>query len=182
MLGGMTDGASPSTRDEYVYNVLFGSFGLSPTPVPVLSVTVSPPSWPIGTVDPGSTTQSTEANDITIINDGTIVEAFSLCITSISGEWTAGQTPDSEQFVMKGLFCGFLDAPGANLFKDDDIILMGSPSIASDTQFGDLALTDNGMSVDPSTSVDLWMQFQAPADTTESTEHTIVISVGAHAP
>jgi subtilisin family serine protease len=183
MLGGMNDGDSPNTRDEYIYNVFFGFFGLSATPVPVLSVTVfSPPSWPIGTMDPGSTTQSTEANDITIINDGTIVEAFSLSITSISGGWTAGLSPGSEQFVMKGLFCGFLDEPGANLFKDDDIILMGSPSIASDTQFGDLTLYDNGVSVDPSTSVDLWMQFQAPTDTTETTEQTIVISVGAHAP
>ncbi|MBL7174696.1 MAG: S8 family serine peptidase [Desulfobacteraceae bacterium] len=182
MLGGMNDGDSPNTRDEYVYNVFFGFCGLSPTPVPVLSLTVSPSSWPIGTVDPGSTTQSTEANDITIINDGTIVEAFSLCITSISGGWAAGLSPGSEQFVMKALFCGFLDEPGADLFKDDDIILMGSPSIASDTQFGDLTLSDNAMSVDPSTSVDLWLQFQAPTDTTETTEQTIVITVGAHAP
>jgi subtilisin family serine protease len=182
MLGGMYDGSSPNTRDEYLYNVVFDFFGISPTPVPVLSLTVSPSSWPIGTLDPGSTTQSTEADDITVINDGTIVETFSLRITSISGGWTAGLSPGSEQFVMKGLFCGFLDQPDADLFKNDDIILMGSPSIASDTQFGDVTLSDNAMSVDPSTSVDLWLQFQAPTDTTETTGQTIVITVGAHAP
>lgn len=194
-----TAGAFTTNQAEYILAFTQGSYtiinqwmstiagGVYPTPnfmTPpfILSVSVNPNTWPIGIIGKGQIAQSTEANDITVTNTGSVNETFTLNITLDGSSWLPGMSAGVDTYVMWGLFCGATDAPGTSLFKSDDIILAGSATKATDVLFGDPLLTKNGVNIAPSYFVDLWFQFQAPTSTADTSQQTIIVTVGAETP
>jgi len=142
-----------------------------------LSVSLSSNTWALGTVVAGSTTQMTEADDITVTNDGNVDEDFTLKLTDPSA-WTAGATAGADVYVMSGLFCASADAPGGSDFQADDV-LTTTTQTATSAVFGYVGGSDDGVAVPAGNSVDLWLEFQAPTSTTNFTQQTIVVTVGA---
>ncbi len=143
-----------------------------------LSVSVNPQAWPIGIIPASQITQSTELDRITVTNDGSFSETFTLNISSSVPTWFPGLAIAENTYVLWGLFCGAADYPVTSLFQSEDIIILGPPELATTTKFGDISLSDNGVDVIPSASVKLWFQFQAPTATTDNREHAITITIG----
>lgn len=142
-----------------------------------LSLNLSSNTWALGTVVAGSTTQMTEANDITASNDGNVDEDFTLKLTN-PASWTAAAAPGADIYVLSGLFCDSADAPGSGDFGADDI-LTTSTQTATAAVFGYAGGTDDGASVSAGSSVDLWLEFIAPTSSSDFSEQTITVTVGA---
>lgn len=146
-----------------------------------LSISIIPTSWGIGPVTEGQLSQS---GLFTVKNDGSVIETFTLGIegpSSPSG-WITGSLPGDDTYVMKGLF-GPTSGNPTGLFSSDDIIGMGAPSATTTTQFGDLSLIPNGVSVEVNGERGLWFEFQAPTSTSSGgQEQSITITVGAQEP
>ncbi|MBI5096297.1 MAG: hypothetical protein HZB32_01380 [Nitrospirae bacterium] len=145
-----------------------------------VSVSLSGTAWTIGVIAAGSVSQMTEADDITVTNDGNVAESFTLRLTNPSG-WTAGSTTGSGVYVMQGMFVGAANAPVGTDFGSDDVITTGAQT-ASSTVFGYAGASANGSSVAPLTSVDLWLRFSAPTSTSVTAQQSIVVTVGATVP
>ncbi|MFC1708837.1 S8 family serine peptidase [Candidatus Omnitrophota bacterium] len=145
----------------------------------VLGVSVNPNTWAIGILAAGEITQSTEDDDITVTNTGSVNETFTLDITLGGSSWLPGITAGVDTYVIWGLFCDSTDSPGTSLFNVEDTILAGSPSTATEYVFGDISLFDNGVNVAPASYVDLWFQFQAPTSTPDTSQQNITVTVGA---
>lgn len=142
-----------------------------------LSLSLSASTWPLGTVAAGSTTQMTEASDITVTNDGNVDEDFTLELTN-PADWTAGAAPGADVFVLSGIFCAAADAPAAADFNADDV-LTTTTQTATAAVFGYAGGSDDGAAVAASSSVDLWLEFAAPTSSGSFTQQTIVVTVGA---
>ncbi len=167
--------------EQWMSTIAGGSFPAPNfmTPPFVLSVSVNPNTWPIGIIASSEITRSTEDNDITVTNTGTVNETFTLHITPDGSSWFPGTSVGEDIYVIWGLFCSSNDAPDASLFNNDDVILAGTPVVATDTKFADALLSKNGVNVAISDSVDLWFQFQAPTSTADTSQQTIIVTVGA---
>jgi hypothetical protein len=142
-----------------------------------LSISLSSNTWAIGTVTTSSTTQMTEADDITVTNDGNVDEDFTLELTDPAA-WTSAAAPGPDIFTMSGLFCGAGDAPGGADFNAEDVITTAAQTSTA-AVFGYAAGSADGVSVAPSSSVDIWLEFQAPTSSSSFVEQTIVVTVGA---
>jgi hypothetical protein len=142
-----------------------------------LSISLSSNTWAIGTVTAASTTQMTEADDITVTNDGNVDEDFTLELTDPAA-WTSGAAPGADVYTMSGLFCGAGDAPGGADFEAADVITTATQT-ATATIFGYAGGSADGVSVSAASSVDLWLEFQAPTSSSSFIEQTITVTVGA---
>lgn len=142
-----------------------------------ISVFVSPDAVTFGVLPDGAIVQTSEANDVTALNDGNIVEDFLLALSEIS-PWSPGAAPGADVFVLSGLFVGAADAPTAAHFGADDAITT-SLQAATATRFAHAAFGLNGSHVPVSGSRDLWFQYKAPTSSTVFTYQTIVVTVGA---
>jgi hypothetical protein len=142
-----------------------------------LSLNLSSNTWALGTVVAASTTQMTEANDITVSNDGNVNEDFTLKLTNPAA-WTAAAAPAPDVFVLSGLFCAAADAPGGADFAADDV-LTTTTQTATATILGFAGGSDDGVSVAAGGSVDLWLEFAAPTSSTDFSQQTITVTVGA---
>ena len=146
-----------------------------------MSVSVVPTGWPIGELIEGQFSQS---GLFTVTNNGSVVETFTLSIDgpSFPSFWTAGLSPGNEIYTLKGLFGATGDNP-AGLFSVDDYVLIGTPSAATTTQFGDSSLSLNGTNVGLGAQRGLWFDFQAPTSTVHAgEEQSITVNVGAQEP
>jgi len=193
-----TAGATTANEAEYLLVFSQGDYSIiddwMPTiaagslPVPsfmgtpsALSVSVVPTGWPIGELIEGQFSQS---GLFTVTNNGSVVETFTLSIDgpSFPSLWTAGLSPGNEIYTLKGLFGATGDNP-AGLFSVDDYILIGTPSAATTTQFGDPSLSLNGTNVGLGAQRGLWFDFQAPTSTVHAgEEQSITVNVGAQEP
>ncbi len=142
-----------------------------------LSISLSSNTWAIGTVTTGSTAQMTEADDITVTNDGNVDEDFTLKLTDPAA-WTSAAAPGVDIYTMSGLFCGAGDAPGGADFNAEDVMTTATQT-ATAAIFGYAGGSADGVSVSASSSVDLWLEFQAPASSSSFAEQTITVTVGA---
>jgi hypothetical protein len=142
-----------------------------------LSISISANTWPIGTVTVSSTTQMTEANDITVTNDGNVDEDFTLELTDPVA-WTAAAAPAPNVYTMSGLFCGAGDAPAGADFNAEDVLTTATQTSTA-AIFGYAGGSADGVSVGASSSVDLWLEFQSPTSSGSFVEQTIVVTVGA---
>jgi hypothetical protein len=142
-----------------------------------LSLSLSSNTWAIGTIAAGSTAQMTEANDITVSNDGNVDEDFTLKLTNPSA-WTAAAAAGADVYALSGLFCAGGDAPGGGDFGADDV-LTTTTQTSTAAVFGYAGGSDDGVSVGAGSSVDLWLEFAAPTSSTDFTEQTITVTVGA---
>jgi hypothetical protein len=142
-----------------------------------LSISLSSNTWAIGTVTAGSTTQMTEADDITVTNDGNVDEDFTLELTDPAA-WTSAAAPGADIYTMSGLYCGGGDAPGGADFGAEDVLTTATQT-ATATIFGYAGGSADGVSVGAGSSVDLWLEFQAPTSSSSFVEQTITVTVGA---
>ena len=150
-----------------------------------VSVSITDAVWDLGVIPPGHTLQMTESSDITIINDGPVSESFTLELTEPSG-WTSGSTASQDIYVMKGLLVhtgdGTSNPPGDSPsdtdFGADDVITTSSGT-ASSSIFGYAGGSATGAGVTSGSSVDLWLQFTAPTDTSTRVNQLIEITIGA---
>jgi hypothetical protein len=142
-----------------------------------LSLNLSSNAWALGTVVAGSATQMTEADDITVTNDGNVNQDLTLKLTDPAA-WTAGAAAAADVFVLSGIFCAAADAPGGADFTGDDV-LTTSTQTSTAAIFGYGAGSDDGVSVAAGTSVDLWLEFAAPTSSSDFTQQTITVTVGA---
>jgi len=153
-----------------------------------LSVWVSPDYWHMGTVQSGSVNTMIAGDKLTVQNDGTITETFTLEVTDTGAIWFAATTEDGntdDTFVMSGLFTSVDDTIGAVDFNegtDDDVIRPDYSKAATAVLFGCANSTAGGFAVPATESRSLWLQFKAPTSTTTFQQQSTVIMVGAQAP
>lgn len=148
----------------------------------VLSVSATPDRWlpePL-IVAPGSTTTMEPASKITVTNDGSIAETFTLKVTNPAG-WTAASTPGENAYVLKALFCHATnDTPGPMDFQADDVVSTSNVQ-ASAAVFSYSGATANGAGVAPGGQRALFLQFVAPIPETYHTQKQVIITIGAAA-
>jgi hypothetical protein len=142
-----------------------------------LSISLSSNTWALGTVVAASTTQMTEAEDITVTNDGNVDEDFTLKLTN-PASWAAGAAAGADAYVLSGLFCGTADAPGGGDFSAEDV-LTTSTQTSTAAIFGYAGGSSDGVAVSAGSGVDLWLEFDAPTSSSDFTEQTITVTVGA---
>lgn len=114
---------------------------------PVLGVSVSPTSWAVGTIPPGTTVQMNESNDLSVNNTGNVAETMTLRIANPGTAWAPGLGAGTESFHLQGLFVGSTDAPGPSDFQADDTLFSGAPVASTATQFG-MASSASGFNPD----------------------------------
>jgi len=151
------------------------------SPPEFLSISVAPTTWPIGQLVEGEFNQSSM---YTITNDGSISGTFTLNIDGPSSpsNWLAGTSASTETYVMSGLFGATSDDP-TGLFSFDDVMLIGTPSAATSTQFGNSSLTLNGVDVGTGEDRGLWFEFEAPTSTNDGgVQQAIAVTVGVQEP
>lgn len=142
-----------------------------------LSISLSSNTWALGTVAAASTVQMTEAEDITVTNDGNVDEDFTLMLTDPTA-WTAGASAGADVYVLSALFCGAADAPASGDFNAEDV-LTTSAQTSTGAIFGYAGGTADGVAVTAGSGVDLWLEFDAPTSSSDFTEQTITVTVGA---
>lgn len=142
-----------------------------------ISVAVSSGTVAFGAVADGAIVQTSEANDVTVTNDGNVAEDFTLALSE-SGPWSPGAAPGPDVFVLSGLFVGDADAPTGVHFNLDDVIATGEQT-ADGAVFGDAAFAANGAGVPAGGANDLWLEFKAPTSSTVFTQQAITVTVGA---
>lgn len=148
----------------------------APDVLQTLGVNITSATWALGIVEANTVHQST-AFEVTNSGDG--VETFTLQIGQEAQSWNAGSSNGSETYVLKGLFGDLADsAPTGSKFDTNDVI-SGTEVNAGSTTFGDATLTATGQDVPSSGQRTLWLQFTAPADTSENGGQTVGITVGA---
>ncbi len=148
---------------------------------PGLSISLSSSSYDFETVIKGSTTTSTSA--ITVTNDGSVNERYSLHLTAPIG-WTCvtDTAPGVEEFRMCGNF------QTATAQSSHFVIAVSSSDAIGTTQRvctdADFARDNEGeaakgYNIPQGQDRYLWFRFEAPTDTTLKTQQTITITVTA---
>jgi len=143
---------------------------------PVLSVSVSPDSWPIGAIDPGTTIVMSDSQKITVTNDGNANENYSLKLVNPAG-WQDSQTAvDSNTYILNAAF----SSNPANIgWNESNHALSETDTLCSSAKF---AGDQTGVNVAASAGRTLWFQFKAPASTKVTSQQTIEVIVTAQLP
>ena len=127
-----------------------------------------------GTVTSGSVTVNSTASTVT--NDGNVTETYSLNLTNPGG-WTAVQAaPGSEEYCLSAQFNSI--EPTAVSFTYTNHALSTTSTACSASKF---AGDQTGLSVPATETRSLWFKFEAPSNTTVTSEQTIVVTVTAAA-
>lgn len=143
-----------------------------------LSVLLSGNAVGFGVVNTGGTVQSSEANDITVTNNGNGEEDFALRLANPAG-WNNGSIPGPEVYALSALFVGSADTPTVANFAVNDV-LTTTDQTATAAIFGDAGVAGaDGADVVVNGSADLWFQFKAPTSTVVTTQQDITVTVSA---
>lgn len=152
--------------------------------IPVLSISVNPKLWGIGSTAVNSVITMSQASKIAVTNDGSGPETFELKVVNPAG-WTSSATPGTETYVLSGLFCNSSDIPTAANFNQDasteDIIGTVSKK-ATNTIFGYSQGTANGVAVPSGQNRSLYLQFKSPTATQRTDEQNISVIVSCQTP
>ena len=150
----------------------------------ILSISINPKLWNIGSTEVNKTVTMSSANKITVTNDGTGQETFELKLIN-PPEWTASTAPGPETYVLSGLFCNSNDVPQSSDFNQDasneDVITTASKK-ATNTIFAFSQSAANGVSVPTGVSRSLYLQFKSPTITDETREQDISVIVSCQVP
>ncbi len=180
--GSVLDGRALARNAAVTFNGQAGG-------LPILSVSVSPATWAAGVVSSGTNTMSADGDKLTVSNDGTVAETFTLTLADEDdlNAWThsplkTGAT--TNRYVLSGLFCAGTDAPAASAFNqvaNDDVMTMTEQyATASQYAYGEGA--SNGVAVPVGSSRSLWLRLDAPTAGVGGIEHTIMVRVGCFQP
>jgi len=153
----------------------FSEYGIG-TVSDVLSISITPDTWSIGELMAGEIKNMISSNALIVENNGTLTGTLSLQITDPGTGWTPGLTPGIETYVLRGLFCGTSDNPTGYFGIDD--ILSTIETLSTSSILGDAALSEDGVSIMPGTSVGLWLRFDAPLKTNRVNEQNLAVTIG----
>jgi len=143
---------------------------------PVLSVSVSPDIWDLGTVDPNNTITMKAADTITVLNDGVGKNTYSLCLINPLG-WTASQSAAGKNIYI--LNAAFSTKIKRIIWKEKNLALSVNLVRSTFTKFsGD----QTGVKVLPDITRTLWLQFKSPKSTSISEEQNIKVIINAETP
>jgi len=151
----------------------------------VLSISINPKLWDIGSAKVNSIVTMPKANKIVVTNNGNITETFTLALMNPPG-WTAANVPARDTYAISGLFCAATAVPTENNFNKDSTlyedVISTTPKKATKTIFGYNNSVTNGASVPKGQGRALYLQFQSPTLTDEQEEKNISIIVSCQTP
>jgi hypothetical protein len=178
--------------DTYI-NYASGS-GTGPhTPPVTLSISVSPPTWAVGSVDVGTTQVTTSGKKINVTNDGDVSETFTLQIyyEDDRNEWTHSSLKSgagNNIYVLSGIFCATSDSPTGTSFNEtdsEDVLTYPTAQTATSTKFAYTGGSANAVSVSVSGQRSLWLRLDMPtavSGTYAYSEHIITVRIGCQQP
>lgn len=150
---------------------------------PILSISLDPKSWDIGSTEVNKVVTMTPAHKITVTNNGTAPETFELKLINPPG-WTASTSPGQEIYVLSGIFCGTNDAPLSNHFNQnrlsEDVISTKTKKATADI-FAYRQARANGVAVPAGNKRSLYLQFKSPRITQKKEEQDIGVIVSCQA-
>ncbi|MDI7258429.1 MAG: hypothetical protein QME90_00760 [Thermodesulfobacteriota bacterium] len=182
---------------QFRFKTLFGYFEAMGIPrsaympsegLPSIGLSVTPSTWPLGTVLAGSVINMSNTEKLFVQNTGNTAETFTLRIANTGGIWSAANTENGNSqpntFVLSGLFSASTDTgiTGShfNTGTDDDVISPDFPRTATTDIFGNAsATTANGVGVAPNETRALWLQFKAPPPPTVENPQSITLTIEA---
>ena len=180
--GSTPDGRALAQAGAVTFNSLSGN-------LTILSISVSPSAWTVGTVGTGTVQMSSAGSRLTVTNSGTVAETFTLMIAGEDdrNEWTHSPSKTGagdKRYVFSGVFCAAADAPGPGSFSQaaDDDVLTTSAQAATATQFACTEGTATGVAVPVDAGRSLWFRLDTPTAGTGGIEHTITLRVGCFQP
>jgi len=142
----------------------------------ILSISLTPDTWDIGSVDAGKAATMSSEQSITITNEGNVRLTPELIITGAPG-WTASELSGRETFSLRALICGQSDIPVESNFEEEDSILIDGKK-ASDSTFAYPGSTQNGKVISAKQKRKMLLQFHSPG-ITELSDNEIQITVTA---
>lgn len=161
-------------------------FALLPVPV-TLSISVSPLTWGVGTVDEGTVQISTSGNKIGVTNDGNVAETFTLQIYDEDdrNEWTHSSLETgagNNIYVLSGIFCATADSPEQTSFNEGDSedVLTTAQQTATSTKFAYTGGSANAVAVAVSGQRSLWLRLDMPtavSGTYAYEQHTVTVRI-----
>jgi hypothetical protein len=158
----------------------------------ILSISVLPSTWGVGTVDVGTTQVTTSGNKINVTNNGNVSETFILQIYDEDdrNEWTHSPSETgagSNVYVLSGIFCATSDSPTGNSFNegDSDDVLTTSAQVATSSKFAYTGGGDDAVSVPASGQLSLWLRLDMPTAVTGThayDQHIITVRISCQQP
>jgi len=152
-----------------------------------LSISVSPLTWGVGTVDEGTVQVSTSGNKIGITNDGNVAETFTLQIYDEDdrNEWTHSSLETgagNNIYVLSGIFCATADSPTQTSFNEGDSedVLTTTQQTATSTKFAYAGGSANAVAVSVSGQRSLWLRLDMPtavSGTYAYEQHTVTVRI-----
>lgn len=124
----------------------------------VLSISIAPNAWNIGEVKVGTTTTMSEADKVTVTNNGDGIEDFTLTLVNPE-QWLANSQPGAERFVLNAAFS---QDPDNIIWDEDNHLVTTEPTLSTGERF---AGDQNGVGVLPGESRGLFLQFKSPTQT-----------------
>lgn len=172
--------------DTYI-NYASGS-GTGPhTPPVTLSISVSPLTWGVGTVDKATAQMSTSGNKIGVTNDGNVAETFTLQIYDEDDrdEWTHSSLETgagNNIYVLSGIFCATANSPTLTSFNegDSDDVLTTAQQTATSLKFAYVGGSANAVAVSISGERSLWLRLDMPtavSGTYAYEQHTVTVRI-----
>jgi len=173
--------------DTYI-NYASGS-GTGPhTPQVTLSISVSPSTWGVGTVDKGTVQINTSGNKINVTNNGNVAETFTLQIYDEDDrdEWTHSSLKTgagNNIYVLSGTFCATADSPTQTSFNETDSedVLTTTQQTATSTKFAYAGGSANAVAVPLSEQRSLWLRLDMPtavSGTYAYEQHAVTVRIG----
>jgi hypothetical protein len=150
----------------------------------LLSISINPKLWNIGSAEVNSIVTMTKVNRIAVTNDGNVTETFTLALIDPPG-WTASIFPGPNTYVLSGVFCGFGDVPSTADFNKEgrnEDVLSTKPKKATKTTLGYAGATTSGASVPRAGIRYLYLQFISPTRTDKIKEQEISVIVSCQTP
>ena len=180
--GAVMDGRALAQNGAVTFNSVSGG-------LPILSISVSPATWAAGTVAAGTAQMSSSGNKITVTNNGSVAETFTLQISDEDDQnlWTHSPSKSgagNNIYVLSGLFCAGSDSPVAGSFNQatSEDVLTATEQNATATQFTYAEGTATGVNVPVNEGRSLWLRLDTPTAGTGGIEHKITVRVGCFQP
>jgi len=152
-----------------------------------LSISVSPLTWGVGTVDTSTTQMSTSGNKIGVTNGGNVAETFTLQIYDEDdrNEWTHSSLETgagNNIYVLSGIFCATADSPIQASFNEgaSDDVLTTTQQTATSSKFAYAGGSDNAVAVPMTGQRSLWLRLDMPtavSGTYAYEQHTVTVRI-----
>ncbi|MFH1128537.1 MAG: hypothetical protein V1699_03925, partial [Candidatus Omnitrophota bacterium] len=189
-LTGIAQVGGPSATGNFTWaqtNAITNSVAWALKPPITLSISVSPLTWGVGTVDTGTTQMSASGNKIGVTNDGNVAETFTLQIFDEDdrNEWTHSSLKTgagNNIYVLSGIFCATADSPIQTSFNETDSedVLTTTQQTATATKFAYAGGSANAVAVAVSGQRSLWLRLDMPtavSGTYAYEQHTVTVRI-----